>query len=74
MRHPTFSAAGFLLLQVLARVVVKGKAYTCAGSGCVAVPALLFDAVLEYVPQTPKERLMSVDYVAGTAAQGQCNL
>jgi hypothetical protein len=51
-----------------ARVVVKGKAYTHADSGCVAVPALLFDSVLEYVPQTPKERLMSVTYVGGVAA------
>jgi hypothetical protein len=51
--------------------MIKGKAYTCADSGCVAVPALLFDAVLEYVPQTPKERLMSVDYAAGTAVQEQ---
>jgi hypothetical protein len=53
-----------LLLQVLARVIVKGKAYTNASSGCVAVPSLLFDAVLEYVPQSPKERLMGVDYTA----------
>jgi hypothetical protein len=63
-----------LLLQVLARVMIKGKAYRHAESGYVAVPALLFDAVLEYVPQTPKERLMSVDYGAGIAGQEQCYL
>jgi hypothetical protein len=56
---------------VLARVLIKGKAYSHADSGCVAVPSLLFDAVLEYVPLTPKERLMSVGYVAGTAEQEQ---
>ncbi|WIA37158.1 hypothetical protein OEZ86_014118 [Tetradesmus obliquus] len=56
--------------RVLARVLVKGRGYTHADSGCVAVPSLLFDAVLEYVPQTPKERLMAVDYGCGGLQAG----
>lgn len=51
----------FLSMQVVARVQVSGKGYRHP-DGRVAVAALLFDEVLEYVPQRPKERIVDVEY------------
>lgn len=48
-------------MQVLACVQVSGKGYSHP-DGRMAVAALLFDKVLEYVPQRPKERIVDVEY------------
>lgn len=51
----------FSCLQVVAHVQVLGKGYSHP-DGRVAASAVLFNEVLQYVPQTPKERIACLDY------------